>query len=310
VKVLRQYRADVDVSALCRLFGKTRQGFYKQLKSKENQHLEDELVLQLVRELREKMPCLGTRKLLHLLKEPLAKHGIEMGRDRLFALLESQQMLVRQRRRSSRTTYSFHRFRKYDNLIRDFVPKAPHQLWVSDITYIAVGEGFSYLSLVTDAYSHKIVGYHLHTGLQAVGAVKAVQMAIAQRTKTRRRLIHHSDRGFQYCCELYVEVLENEKIMISMTQNGDPYENAMAERVNGILKVEFDLYRRFETHEQAQQAVDQAVKTYNEVRPHASCDFLTPAQAHEKEGVLKKRWKNYPAKRETAVNLVPDEMMN
>ena len=166
-----------------------------------------------------------------------------------------------------------------------------NQLWVSDITYIRLSHGFCYLSIVTDAYSRKIVGYCLHATLSSQGAINALVIAIKQ-SKGRDALIHHSDRGIQYCCADYVRLLEHYHIRISMTENGDPYENAIAERVNGILKSEFDLYRSFNSLAEASVAVDQAVHKYNHIRPHSSCDYMTPIVAHEQNGLLRKRWKN------------------
>jgi transposase InsO family protein len=164
------------------------------------------------------------------------------------------------------------------------------QLWVSDITYIRQASGFSYLSIITDAYSHKIVGYKLHPTLEAQGAIDALIMA-GKDVKRTSSLIHHSDRGIQYCCNEYVKMIEHLGIQLSMTEKGDPYENAIAERVNGILKYEHNLKQTFANYSAAKEAVDDAVKKYNEIRIHDSCGRLTPVQAHEQKGVLKKYWK-------------------
>lgn len=163
-------------------------------------------------------------------------------------------------------------------------------LWVSDITYIRQVSGFSYLSIITDGYSHKIVGYKLHPTLEAEGAIDALIMA-GKDVKRSGNLVHHSDRGIQYCCSQYVRMIDHFGIQLSMTQKGDPYENAIAERVNGILKYEHGLKETFSNYEQAKQAVDEAVKKYNEIRIHDSCGRLTPVMAHEQKGVLKKYWK-------------------
>jgi len=164
------------------------------------------------------------------------------------------------------------------------------QLWVSDITYIRQTSRFSYLSIITDAYSHKIIGYKLHPTLEAQGPVDALIMA-GKDVKRTSILIHHSDRGIQYCCNEYVKMIEHFGIQLSMTEKGDPYENAIAERVNGILKYEHGLKKTFLTYKHAEEAVDDAVKKYNEIRPHDSCGRLTPMQAHEQKGILKKYWK-------------------
>ena len=189
------------------------------------------------------------------------------------------------------TTLSKHRFKKYPNIVRDFIPIAPNQLWVSDITYIQLHEGFAYLSLITDAYSRKIVGFCLSRDLSARGPLAALKMALASNLD-RNGLIHHSDRGVQYCYDEYVKLLEHHEIKISMTEKGDPLENALAERVNGILKQEL-LEEVFIDYETAQREVAVACSTYNHLRPHWIIDNLKPAQAHQLSGIIKKRWTNY-----------------
>ncbi len=218
------------------------------------------------------------------------EHGIKIGRDKLYDLLGYHGLLLRYRKRKPYTTNSNHPYRKYPNLIRDLILTGPGQLWVSDITYLYLIGGFCYLSIVTDAYSHKIVGWQLHSTLAAEGAISAVVMAIGA-LKNKKFLIHHSDRGVQYCCADYVRMLEYSNIQISMTENGDPYENAIAERVNGILKNEMGLDKSFDSIEKAREAVSHAIAIYNEQRPHLSCDMLTPTEAHEQNGILRKRWK-------------------
>ncbi len=239
------------------------------------------------------MPRIGTRKLHYMLTETLQKHQISIGRDKLFDLLAEYGMLVRRRkRRRVSTTDSNHPYRKYPNLVRELQVLRPNHLWVSDITYISLKDGFCYLSLVTDAYSRKIVGYCLHPTLKKEGPLQALAMALALLPKRLEApLIHHSDRGLQYCCSDYTTLLENKGIGISMTEKGDPYENAIAERVNGILKEEFGLYNDFGHLGQAGDTTKQAIDTYNRYRPHASCDYLTPEQAHQKKGLLKTKWK-------------------
>lgn len=206
--------------------------------------------------------------------------------------MASYGLLVRQRkRRKAVTTDSNHPFRRYPNLVRDLQTICPNHLWVSDITYISMQDRFCYLSLVTDAYSRKIVGYCLYPNLKKEGSLQALDMALNTLKGKHVSLIHHSDRGLQYCCTDYTERLERNKIRISMTEKGDPYENAIAERVNGILKCEFALDRDFESIEAAGKAVDQAIEAYNHLRPHASCNYMTPAQAHLGYGVLPMKWK-------------------
>ena len=239
------------------------------------------------------MPRIGTRKLHFLLTEILQKHDISIGRDKLFDLLADNGLLVRHRKRKRiNTTDSNHPFRKYPNLIRDLQVMRPNHLWVSDITYISLANKFCYLSLITDAYSRKIVGYCLYPTLQKEGPLNALNMALSSLpVKIEDTLIHHSDRGLQYCCADYITRLESKNMCISMTEKGDPYENAIAERVNGILKAEFLLDNDFENFEKALETVQNSIITYNNLRPHASCNYLTPHLAHQQQGQLLSKWK-------------------
>jgi putative transposase len=235
---------------------------------------------------------IGTRKLLEEMEAFLTAHHFQIGRDAMFELLRERALLVTKRKRKScTTTLSKHRFKKYPNIVRHFIPIAPNQLWVGDITYIHLHEGFAYLSLITDAYSRKIVGFCLSKDLSAKGPLKALKMAL-QSNANREGLIHHSDRGVQYCCDEYVKLLQDKQIKISMTENGDPLENALAERVNGILKTEL-LEEIFADYSTAQKEVAIAISTYNHLRPHGSIDNLKPAEAHQLSGKIEKRWKNY-----------------
>ena len=235
---------------------------------------------------------MGTRKLLEEMAVFLSNHHFKIGRDAMFDLLADRGLLVTKRkRRGPVTTLSKHRFKKYPHIVRDFIPIAPNQLWVSDITYIHLHEGFAYLSLITDAYSRKIVGFCLSRDLSARGPLAALKMALSS-NPLRDGLIHHSDRGVQYCCDEYVKLLEHHEVKISMTEKGDPLENALAERVNGILKQEL-LEEVFSDYETAQREVAVACSTYNHLRPHGSIDNLKPAQAHQLSGTIKKRWTNY-----------------
>lgn len=274
----------------CSLFGRSRQGWYEQTKREEEQHMANAIVLKLVEEIRRDLPRAGVPKLHFMLREKLIEHGIKKGRDALYQLLGEHGYLLRYRRRKPYTTNSNHPYKKYPNLIRDIKYLThPGQLWVSDITYIRLKEGFAYLSIITDAYSHKIIGHCLHSTLHSDGPINALLMAV--KSKRGEALIHHSDRGSQYCCADYVKGLEHYQIQISMTEKGDPYENAIAERVNGILKGDFLLDKTFASFIAATEAVRNAVEKYNHIRPHDSCDKLTPVQAHERNGFLPKRWK-------------------
>lgn len=277
------------------LLGVTRQAFYAFFRHQTQQAFQQELVLGEVTRLRVLLPRLGTRKLHHKLQPFLTQHGMGLVRDALFALLGEQGLLIRRRAaRKPKTTLSNHWLRKYPNLVIGLVIHRPNQVWVADITYVLIGTGFGYLFLITDAYSRKIIGYALAASLAAEGAVKALRMALRQRTR-QVPTIHHSDRGSQYCCWEYTALLENAKVAPSMTQTGDPRENAIAERVNGILKSEL-LQQPYGSLEQARQALPRLISLYNVERPHTSLDWLTPSQAHEQEGALKRRWKAYPFK--------------
>ena len=252
------------------------------------------------------MPRIGTRKLYHMLTDTLQEHKIKIGRDKLFDLLEEYGLLVRRRKRKRvSTTDSNHPFRKYPNLIRELQVIGPNQLWVSDITYIRLIDEFCYLSLVTDAYSRKIVGYCLYPTLQKEGPVAALKMALSSLPDTTDSLIHHSDRGKQYCCDAYINMLTERKVAISMTEKGDPYENALAERVNRTLKEEFLLDKGFGSFELALAAVSKAINTYNTLRPHDSCNRLTPDQAHQERGSLLMRWKKAKKKETQEEEPVP-----
>lgn len=278
------------VGGLCGLFGKSRQAFY----DKENRELirlnDEQFILEIVILIRREMPFLGLRKLYHILEPELAEKGVKMGRDKLYDLLLRNGLMLKPSRRFHLTTYSNHQLRYYPNLIRKLTPETSDQIWVSDITYLRVNITFVYLSLITDAYSKQIVGYNLHANLSTEGCIIALRMAL-ETLDSDRELIHHSDRGIQYCSKMYVDMLGEYKIQISMSEKASPYQNAIAERVNGILKHEFGLDNVFSSHLEAVQTVDTVIKIYNEKRPHASCNYLTPVEAHGQIGEMKKRWK-------------------
>lgn len=238
------------------------------------------------------MPRIGGRKLHHLIQTLLPK-DLCPGRDKFFDLLRDNNLLVRRKRCKTKTTFSNHWLRKYPNLIKDFIPNKPHQLWVSDITYLRTKRGFIYLFLITDAYSRKIVGWSLANTLDAKNAVSALRMALRQLPDYVTEIYHHSDRGSQYCSSEYVKLLIKRKIKISMTENGDPLENAIAERVNGILKMEWINDLELQDIDHAHKIVQRVINIYNTHRPHASIEMMTPQEAHSQEGELKRLWKNY-----------------
>ena len=271
----------------------SRQAFYDAQKQEQKTSIAQMIVLCLVREIRSIMPMIGTRKLVQQLAEPLKEHGIKMGRDQLFELLRFHGLLVRRRRRMVKTTDSHHWLKRYPNLTIGLELNGAEQLWVSDITYVRTLQGFSYLSLITDAFSRKVVGHCLYPTLEAVGCLEALDMALRTRKKDWK-LIHHSDRGIQYCSSAYVEKLHAGEVDISMTQSGSPYENALAERMNGILKNEFYPKRIYQNHKEAKKVMSSNINIYNNKRPHSSLDYLTPSVAHEITGHINKKWKTYP----------------
>lgn len=261
------------------------------------QREESWILFRLITSIRSDLPKIGTRKLYFMLKEPLKDHGINMGRDKLFDFMKEWGLLIKKRKRYAVTTYSNHWLRKYPNLIKSKHIYRSNQVWVSDITYIKIKSGFAYLSLVTDAYSRKIIGHDLCGDLSKTGPLKALCQAIEQKGKLR--VIHHSDRGIQYCSKEYINKLNGLQIGISMSDKGSPYQNAIAERVNGILKHELGRDRVFKNTIKATKHIGHAIKKYNGIRPHMSCSFLTPNQSHTTERKLLRQWKTYYKKNVT-----------
>ena len=269
----------MTVTVLCRSLGLTRQAYYKGRRARRRRKIDEEAVVELVKRERAVQPRLGVRKLRVLLRGELEAMGVRIGRDRTFELLRSQGLLVSRRRAGARTTDSRHGFRAYPNLYRELKLSGPHQAWVSDLTYVRTEEGFMYLSLISDAQSRKIVGYAAKETLEATGSVRALEMALRQLPGGARPM-HHSDRGIQYCCGEYVRRLEARGITVSMTEENHCYENAQAERLNGILKQEYGLGDTFRTKAQMCAAVKQAVWLYNTRRPHVSLGYRTPEEVH------------------------------
>jgi transposase InsO family protein len=229
-----------------------------------------------------------------MLEPFLQQHSIKIGRDKLFDLLATHNLLVRKRKRRISTTQSYHRFHKYPNLIRGIKPDRIRQLWVCDITYFKVKEKFVYISFITDAYSHKIIGFHVAPTLETIHSIKALNMAImGVRNIKDCNIIHHSDRGIQYCSDGYVKLLQDNNIGISMTENGDPLENAIAERANGIIKDEYLSHHHYKSIHDIEEKLIQVVNLYNNERPHMSCSMLTPGEVHTKGLQIKKKWKTY-----------------
>jgi len=282
--------AAISLTRLCRLLGVTRQAYYQHFWNVSDITVEHQLVLDQVSKIRQLHPAIGTRKLYYLLQSFLLEHQIKIGRDALFDLLAANKLLVRKRRRRVNTTQSHHWLKKYSNLIKDWHPVKPNQLWVADITYIPLTTGFLYLSLITDAYSHKIMGYAVGDNLEAVHTTKALRMALNNITEAPENLIHHSDRGIQYCSFDYVTVLKKNNIQISMTENGDPLENPVAERINGILKEEYLRHYPLTHQGQVTELVTEVVERYNTLRPHQSINMITPEIVHEKQLLINRTW--------------------
>lgn len=267
-------------TGLCKVFGHSRQGFYKQLRLRKERGLQEEQVLSIVYGIRSRQPRVGCRKMVQEINRRLLHLGQSpMGRDRMFDLLRENQLLVRPLKRRVYTTDSYHRFRTYKNLLKNVVPSGSNQAWAADITYLRHRKGFSYLFLLTDIYSRKIVGYNVSDNLAVEGALKALRMARRQ-SNLSESIIHHSDRGIQYCCDAYVSELKKHKMLISMTEVNHCYENAMAERVNGTLKNELMLGVVFLSHKQAILATKHAIEIYNNERWHDSLNYDTPSMRH------------------------------
>ena len=260
----------------------TRQNYYHQRHVRTRLAIDQALVVELVGAERKRQPMLGGRKLWHLVEGELKSAGVVLGRDRFFAVLKRHNLLIPRRKRTCRTTDSRHGFRVYANLAKELVLTGPHELLVSDITYLRTEEGFMYLALVMDGFSRKIVGYDCSDSLEAMGARRALHMALRQLPKGAQTM-HHSDRGTQYCCKEYVEMLEQAGVSISMTQENHCYENAKAERLNGILKQEYALGGTLPTAAAARTLAREAVMLYNEYRPHTALGYRCPSAVHEGE---------------------------
>lgn len=295
----------ITLGKFCQLLGVTRQAYYQHFWFQEQVVFEDELVVDEILRIRKSHRHMGGRKLYERLQPFLFEHEIKMGRDRLFDLLSANYLLVRRRKKQTITTNSFHRFKKYPNIIKGFIPMDSNQLWVSDITYWKIDNSFVYISFITDAYSRKIVGYHLADSLNTSETIKALRMALLSLPKEKANkfyLIHHSDRGTQYCSSEYVKLLKDNGIGISMTENGDPLENAIAERVSGIIKEEYLNDYHLDNINDAKELLDAVVQLYNNERPHMSIGNLTPNQVHQNNIKTEKLWKNYYVKKPTIVN--------
>lgn len=281
IKAKEKSRGFASLKTITHCFGLKRDAFYK-YKDRADKRLElEQQIINIVKKRRKSLPREGVRKLVKSLDDEFTKANLKVGRDTLFNVLRQHDMLTLRKKYSARTTNSYHRFYKYNNIIKDIEVTRPNQVWVSDITYIRTVKGFCYLALITDMHSRKIVGYDLSNSLELKGCVRALNKAIYQ-AKNIKQLIHHSDRGIQYCSNVYTQILKRNKIDISMTEDNHCYENAMAERVNGILKDEFYLDQVFTDVAHAKRATKNAINLYNEIRLHLSLDYKTPNMVYLK----------------------------
>lgn len=279
----------ISIVGCCRHLGISKQAYYKLRENRAKQKEKEEEIIRKVLSVRQEQPRLGTRKLHYILKSELS-----VGRDKLFEILRKEQMLITKRRKYVKTTNSKHWMRTYADSSKQLQLKEPEQLWVADITYLSTREETVYLHLVSDAYSKQIMGYTLSKDLKAESTVKALQMALKRRVYQNRDILHHSDRGLQYCSRVYIDELRRNRCQISMTQDGSPYDNAVAERINGILKDEFYCDEKFDSFEQAKKHVEQSIMIYNTKRPHLSCSMLTPAEMHQQNFLPVKLWGKKP----------------
>ena len=282
---------------MCFQFGYSKQAYYKHLQHIGKNAVVEDVVVGLIKKKREIWKRGSGRNLHQSLKKDFKAHNIKLGRDKFFDVLRQNGLLVKPKRIRAKTTCSYHHFNKYANLIEAASPLRCNQIWVSDITYVWLKQQdkFCYLNLITDLYSRKIVGHCVYEDLSVKGSITALQHALKQRTDKSLPLIHHSDRGVQYCCHAYVKMLQKSKVQISMTQSGDPLENAVAERVNRTIKEEFtdDRELHFSSMEEATAAIKKFVHFYNTKRPHRSINWHTPNEAHQLKGEIKRAWKSY-----------------
>ena len=270
----------LSITHFCERLGMSRQNYYKGRTARRKADVDAELTCRLVRRERALQPRLGGRKLLHILRPELAGYGIKLGRDRFFNVLREKSLLLeKQPSFTPKTTNSRHSLPVFHNLVKDMTLTGRNQAWASDITYIRTDAGFIYLALISDKWSRKIVGYHGGDTLEAVGALRALAGAVAT-LREGEKPVHHSDRGCQYCCHAYVDELKRHGLRVSMTEEAHCYENALAERVNGILKQEYGLGGTFKRKADALQAIDEAVLLFNTKRPHLALAYKTPEQMH------------------------------
>jgi putative transposase len=293
---------------MCAVFSVSKQAYYAQLKTNTKECLKEKVVVDLVVKERAIWKKGSGRNLHKCLEKEFEKHQLSIGRDKFFTIMRNNGLLIKHRNNKARTTQSYHFFNKYKNFVPyNYICTRANEVWVSDITYIWLQKErhFCYLSMITDMYSRKIVGYCVHENLSVEGCVIALKMALKQRVNKVEKLIHHSDRGVQYCCDAYVKLLQKNEVQISMTQTGDPKENAIAERVNKTIKGEFTTEQQinYKDVEIAKSEVKNIIDYYNKKRPHRSVEMLTPNVAHLQKRELKRKWKTIYKNTENYVNL-------
>lgn len=282
------------------MLGYSKQAYYKQLRLNANTAVKEETIVGLIKKKRQIWKRGSGRNLHQCLQKEFKAHDIKMGRDKFFDLLRNNHLLIKSKRNRTKTTCSYHHFNRYNNLIENAVPTRSNEVWVADITYLWLKpqDKFCYLSIITDLYSRKIVGHCVYESLNVRGCIDALKQAIRNRKDKAGPLIHHSDRGVQYCCHAYVKMLQKDQIQISMTQTGDPLENAVAERINKTIKEEFtnDRQLNFSNIDEAKIEIKKFIEFYNKHRPHRSVQWLTPNLAYQCTGALTRVWKTYRRK--------------
>lgn len=285
---------------MCQVFGRSKQAYYKQLQLNANTSVKEAVIVGLIKKKREIWKRGSGRNMHQCLQKEFKHHGIKIGRDKFFEVLRNNHLLMKSKRFRTKTTCSYHHFNRYKNLIENTAPARANEVWVADITYLWLKpqDKFCYLSVITDLYSRKIVGHCVHESLSVKGCIDALKMALKNRKDKTCSLIHHSDRGVQYCCHAYVKLLQKQQIKISMTQTGDPLENAVAERIHKTIKEEFtdDRQINFCNIDEAKTEIKKFIEFYNKKRPHRSVQWLTPNEAHLCTGVLRRVWKTYRSK--------------
>lgn len=290
---MKQQRTLASVDWVCEFFGKTRQAFYQLRHRKDKRCVDEELVIHYANEFRKDMPRLGTRKLHYMLQPQLKASGIKCGRDKLFSVLRRSGLLIKRRRARRCFTRSIPISRHFPNLVKDITIDAPEQVWVSDTTGVAIRDGLAYVTMTTDVYSKQVMGYHMQRTKESTGSLATLRMALSRRWYPERQLIHHSDGGSEYFNHAYLNELCGSHVRASCTAPSSPQENPVAERINGILKQEFLLTEDRRSFDEVLEKLPEAIRIYNEHRPHASIDYMTPREAHGCSGPIRRRWKAY-----------------